>query len=101
MRYAIRKVISSNLFIRGIEWETGNHNGHISYTHHTIQVGWSPKGNAYQVKNHLGQVVYQNPMAAECLREATARILDAYADRFVPAWTDIEDEIPIVWDEAA
>jgi hypothetical protein len=88
----------SVLHCKGIEWKIGRFNDLTFFCHRSITVGPAPKENVHQVKNHLNQVVFSHPEVAECLQNATQRILDVYAMNFVPLWEQNHEEIPVYWD---
>ena len=92
---------TSVLSHRGIDWKVSRVNHRAAYTYKSIRIFWDAEAVAYQVRNHLGQVICQHTSPAVCLEEATVRVLDAMSCQFVPTWEEMEDEIPVDWDEAA
>lgn len=104
MRYCITQpdFMMSTLNHKGIEWKITRVNGKAAFTHKTVRIFWDAEVDAYQTKNHLGQLLFQHDNPATCLEDARQRILDAYAQRYSPSWAPTEEEeIPVIWEEAA
>lgn len=90
----------STLHVKGIEWNVMSVNGKTAYSHRSIRI--SCENGCYQTKNHLNQVIFQHKSPAICLEDASLRILDAYSQQYAPSWANTEEEeIPVIWEDAA